>query len=259
VDFLDGAHSIATLIFVLGSTAVGTRLLWLSTRTRQLPELLLGTSVLFTGGLGYGLLIGAIAIRGGSAPMPPEDVPALAVLLAGVGRALHDFGVTLYLAFMVHVFRRRARWAQALALGGSLLLWAGFLVGVAQDSLRVDRTGSAAWLCEYAVIWSYPIWNAIESLRYYGPMRRRVALGLADPVVANRFLLWGTGSIFAALAIWTASIPFAFSQDARMLTEWTPLVRTLTAILGVASVSCSLLAFLPPRWYRERIAAAAAP
>ena len=37
------------------------------------------------------------------------------------------------------------------------------------------------------------LWGAVESLRYYALMRRRLRLGLADPLVTNRFLLWGLG------------------------------------------------------------------
>lgn len=252
MDLLNSVQSIATLIFVLGSTAVGVKLLLLSSRTKQLPELLLGASILCTGGLGYGLLIAAIVIRG-TEPMAPADVPALSVALAAIGRTIHNVGVTLYLGFMVYVFRRSAGWAYALAGVAALLLWGGFLVGVGQGSLRNVGVGGAAWFAEYVVIWGYPVWNAIESFRYYGLMRRRASLGLADPIVTNRFLLWGTGSVFAALAIWTASVPFVFASDVARLEAITPAIRIVTAILGVVSVSCSLLAFLPPTWYRRRI------
>jgi hypothetical protein len=156
---------------------------------------------------------------------------------------------------MVYVFRRGATWAYVLAGGGAVLLWGGCLVGIAQGGLRTGGVGSPAWFCEYVVIWTYPVWNAIESFRYYGLMRRRTSLGLADPIVTNRFLLWGTGSVFAALAVWTASIPFAFMSDAPRLLAILPTIQTVTAILGVISVSCSLLAFLPPTWYRRRIMA----
>ena len=39
-------------------------------------------------------------------------------------------------------------------------------------------------------------WGGFEALRYFFLLRRRQALGLADPVVTNRFLLW-------AIADWT--------------------------------------------------------
>lgn len=255
MDIRTGIQLLATLIFALGSTVVGVKLLLLSRRTRQIPELLLGASILACGGLGYGLLIAGAILRGAT-PVDVADTPMLVVVVSAVGRTIHDLGVTLYLAFVVYVFRRNATWAYVLAAVAAALLWGGFLYGVSQGSLRDGGgVGSLAWLSEHVVIWGYPIWNAIESFRYYGLMRRRASLGLADPIVTNRFLLWGSGSVFAALAIWTASIPFFFSGDAARLAAIMPGVQVVVAILGVISVACSLLAFLPPTWYRRRILA----
>ena len=36
------------------------------------------------------------------------------------------------------------------------------------------------------------LWVAIESFRYYGQQRRRLRIGLADPILSNRFLLRGS-------------------------------------------------------------------
>ena len=41
-----------------------------------------------------------------------------------------------------------------------------------------------------AVLGLYYVWTAFEGFRYYGMMKKRMALGLADAVVTNRFLLW---------------------------------------------------------------------
>jgi hypothetical protein len=48
------------------------------------------------------------------------------------------------------------------------------------------------------------LWVSIESFRYYLLLRRRLRLGLADPVLANRFLLW---------AIWAAAVFLNLSAD----------------------------------------------
>ena len=54
---------------------------------------------------------------------------------------------------------------------------------------------SVAFLATFA-------WTSSEALRYYGLMRRRFALGLADAVVVNRFLIWGGGAaISTALTV----------------------------------------------------------
>jgi hypothetical protein len=252
MGFIEGFHTLATLAFIGGSAVVAARLLWLARRTRQEPELLLGAAIGCTAVLGYGVLIANLVLRGTRAP---DEVRALAVFLSGAGRTLHDFGVTLFLVFVVRVFRRDAAWAKALAAGMLALLWGGLVAGAVNGSFRaeIDAVGRPAWWCEYAVIWTYSIWSLAESYRYWGVMRRRVAVGLADPLVANRFFLWGTGSLFTVLATWTASIPFAYVGDPEALVAITPAVRIATALAGLGSVSCSMFAFLPPAWYRRRL------
>ncbi len=248
----EGFHTVATLAFILGSAVVSVRLLLLSRRTGQEPERLLGAAIGCTAVLGYGVLIANLVLRGTAAP---EDVPALAVFLSGAGKTLHDLGVTLFILFVVRVFRPTERWAGALAGAMVSLLWYGLGMGALAGSFRneMGAVGSATWWCEYAVIWSYPIWSMVEAYRYWGVMRRRVAIGLAEPAVANRFFLWGTSSLFTALATWTASIPYAYIGNLEQAAAITPAIRIVTALAGIVSVSCSLFAFMPPAWYRRRI------
>ena len=51
-------------------------------------------------------------------------------------------------------------------------------------------------------------------------------------------------------------MPFAFMGDPQRIADVTPVVRIVTAVLGLCSVGCSLFAFLPPAWYRRRIGTA---
>jgi hypothetical protein len=241
---------------VVGSAVVGVRLVLLARRTRALPELLLGSAILGTAVLGYGTLVASLILRGGE--MGGDAVSPLAVFLSGAGQILHDAGVTCFLLFTVYVFRREDRWARHVACVALLLLWGGLAWGAAHGSFRTGNVGTLAWYCEYAVVWTYPVWNAVEALRYGAMMRRRVRLGFADPLVANRFALWGLGSVFSALAIGIASIPFFLMDQPELLASATPPIRVATAIAGLASVSCSYLAFLPPAWYVRRVQAASA-
>jgi hypothetical protein len=248
-------HLFATLVFVVGSAVVGLRLVWLAHRTRELPELLLGGAILASAVLGYGVLIAAMIVRGGVMAADPESVPGLAVALSATGKIVHNLGVTCFFFFLLQVFRRDDRWARALTGFAMLLLWGGLVWGAANGAFRVERVGSPAWLCEYLVIWTYPIWLAVESFRYWAMMRRRQALGFADPLVTNRFALWGIGSVCTGLAIWSASVPFFLIDDLALSRRVEPLVHIVTAAAGLASVSCSYLAFLPPAWYARRISA----
>ena len=38
------------------------------------------------------------------------------------------------------------------------------------------------------------LWGSLEALSYWRRMQKRTAIGLADPAVTNRFLLWGIGA-----------------------------------------------------------------
>lgn len=246
--FVQTFQLVATAIFVVGSAVVGLRLLWLARETRQAPELLLGGAILGTAALGYGVLIASLVVRGGFTT-DPAKATSLAIFLTGTGKICHDAGVTLFLAFVVVVFRPGVRWAQALAGAALLSLWGGLAWGALHGSFRVEVVGSAGWVCEYAVIWTYPIWMVLESFRYWVLLRRRASLGLADPAVTNRFFLWGTGSLFTGLAIWAASMPYFFAQEPSTILAITPAVRVVTAFAGLVSVTCTYLAFVPPGWY----------
>ncbi len=253
MNLIAAIHTIATLAFIAGSGVVAIRLLWLARRTRQLPELLLGAAILCSALLGYGVMIAGLVVRGTTTD--PAAVPTLAVWLMGVGRCVHDFGVTLFLAFVVYVFRRRATWARALAGAMVVVMWGGLVVAASRGSFRAEQVGSLPWWCEYAVIWTYPLWAVVEAYGYGVMVRRRVLLGLASPLVANRFFLWATGALFTFLATGTASIPYLMIGDVELTLRWMPAIRVATALLGLVSVSCSLFAFLPPAWYRRRFEA----
>ncbi len=108
------------------------------------------------------------------------------------------------------------------------------------------------------------VWACVESLRYWRAMRRRVGLGLADPVVANRFALWGvwTGA-FAVLPatalVLRIVLPILLADRAGeldALAVQSSLLGPLRAVMGVAGV-CGLVAlvlsFFPPRWYLARL------
>ena len=248
-----GFHLLATSVFVLGSLVVGTRLVWLSRRTRQAPEALLGSAILGTAVFGYGLLIGSTVLRGGLAP--EVEPSTTAVWMTAIGKTLHNAGVTCFLLFIVAVFRRGELGARVLAAAAALLLWGGMAWGGATGAFRQEAVGAWYWWCEYAVVWTYPVWLAVESLGYWRRLRRRRKLGLDDPELTNRFGLWGCGSIASGTAIWVASTPFYFalSGDLEGAQRAAPLVHVVTAIAGLVSVTCSYLAFLPPAWYRRRI------
>jgi hypothetical protein len=248
-------HLLATLLFVAASAVVAIRLLLLARRTGEKPELLLGLGILGTAVLGYGVLIAAAVARGVDEPVATTSGERA---LQAAGVVLHDAGVSMVVLFVLTVFRAGERWAAGLAAAMLAALWAGSLGWELENGFRNVGIGNGFWWLRYAVIWSYPLWTSVESYRYYGLMRRRVALGLAEPLVANRFLVWGSASLGTALATWTASLPYFLASDPAAAVAWRPLIHVATATFGVATVALYALTFFPPAAYRRRLAGAAA-
>jgi len=248
-------HLVATLLFVLISAVVSVRLLLLARRTRRKPELLLGLGVLGTAVLGYGVLIAAALVRGPTQVFTEAMTPRV---LQAVGTVLHDLGVTMIVLFTLTVFRAGERWAIALAATLLAALWTGLIGWEAQNRWRSADVGNGFWWLRYAVIWSYSLWPMVESYRYYALMRRRLGLGLVDPMVTNRFFLWGTGSLGTAFAVWTASVPLLLMRGSEAALAWTPVIQIATATVGVATVIVYSLTFFPPAAYRRWVAAGTA-
>jgi hypothetical protein len=244
---------LATLVFIAVSALVAVRLVLLARRTRGKPELLLGLGILGTAVLGYGTLIVASVLRGDT-NLVAKTFSERA--LYGAGTILHDAGVTMVILFVLTVFRAGQRPAQALAAALLVALWGGMLGTELENGFRDPGIGNGFWWVRYAVIWSYPLWTTVESYRYYALMRRRMAVGLADPLVANRFWLWGTGALGTALATWTASIPYFLASQPELALAWTPAIRVATATVGLATVGLYALTFFPPAAYRRWLAGA---
>ena len=246
---------IATALFVGISAIVGFRMLLLWRRTGRKPELLLGCGVLGTAVFGYGVLIAASVVRG---PGNNFGTTALERGLQGSGELLHDIGVTCFVLFVLTTFRAGERWAIALAALAIGCLWVGGLAWESINGFRSAAVGNGFWWLRYGIIWTYPLWPMIESYRYYVLMRRRLALGLVDPLVANRFFLWGTGSLGTALAIWVSSIPFLMMDDLAAALAAMPAIQVVTATFGVVTVVVYYLTFFPPAAYKRWVAGAAA-
>lgn len=238
-------HQSGTAIFALGSLFVAARLLWLSRQTGQKPECFLGLGI-GASVLGYGLMVLAMALRGGDlmAPSTPSNAA-----LNGAGMAIHNLGLSASLLFVLSVFRPTDRWARGVFAALMLGLWGGFVGITVLGGFRTPMIGHPMWLLQYSVVWVYPLWSTIESFRYYAMMRRRRVLGLADPLVVNRFFLWGLASLMTAITIWVASITFAIMGEPELLARWTPMIRVVTAGLGLITISCYALTFFPPRRY----------
>jgi hypothetical protein len=93
-------------------------------------------------------------------------------------------------------------------------------------------------------------WIAIEGFHYHAMMQRRANIGLADPVLTNRFLLWSVMGILASLANFLCLGYLLAGKN--IMTESVPVLAT--SLNGVANGILILLIFMPPDWYLKRIA-----
>jgi hypothetical protein len=232
--------------FVLASFAVGVRLLLLSVRSGELPEFSIGLALLLMGGVGYPA---AAAARGA----PELDVVAR-VALAAVAMACMGMGTAGIAIFNWKVFRAERvaakRFVCAIAACGiGCFVWQalepGFLAaaenrGAGLRGLEILAGVSLAWA-------------AYESVGYALKLSRRLALGLADPVVTDRVRLWAVAIVSAqslnalSLGAWTAGIDLATWRYG----------GALIGPIGLVAALSMWLAFLPPERYRRAVAARA--
>jgi len=247
-------YVVSTAAFIALSFAIGFRLLRLSFRTGERPEMFLGFGFALSAGLAYGLLVLAIALTGTEAASPPDT----ALMATRAGKLAQATGVTCTLCFLVQVFRRHSRWGRALFAVMVATLWIGVAGEAATGQLASLEVGRPFWAVQFSVIGTYTIWGGIESLVYHRRMKRRLAIGLAEPMVVNRFWLWSMGSLCAALAIWVVNVPFALDPPPAPGTLGATLPFAATGLLGIGTVGCYWLTFFPPTWYRERVEAGAA-
>lgn len=229
--------------FGLASLVVGLRLLLLARRTRQLPELAMAISFLCAGVLGYGLAQAATNLA-----LLPEGSAAVAYAL---GRAFGVVGASALLVFTARVFHPGEGWARAgtalvIAVMGADLVGRGAVHGYGTPVTE----GPFYWLGVATRIVVYG-WASAESLRYWRLMRRRLRLGLAEPLVTRRFLLWGIGAGAAAGMVVVLTV-------ARSLTGRPGVAIELSSLLGLVSAAAIAWAFFPPAASRRRAAARSA-
>lgn len=234
------------LLFLVVAVAVGIRLLLLARRTRELPELLLGASFVLGSGLGYVALVsGLIALGKG------EDV-ATAVPKIWTGWTLINIGMMLSIGFTYTVYRRGEAWAKGLGLTLFALLWIGMLGRGMSGQFSQQFQFSGIWyFVHQGTILVGISWALVESLRYHRLMKKRLELGLSDPMVTNRFLLWGMGSACGVGISILGSSPTIYPMlDPKIL----PMVSTVSLIsmasLGVIEVGLYWLTFFPLERYR---------
>jgi hypothetical protein len=229
---------LATSLFYL---AVGARLIRLASRTGETPERLLGLLFLVTGTSYFVYWI---------------PIPSLWTPLAFSGRVLYLPAPVILALFTRRVFRPDEAWAAWIVGGTAVLL----VTGVAGSASSGDFEGysiSNPWFWPEWLGYTLPFaWAGLETLLQHSRAGRRLKLGLCDPLVCNRFLLWG---LFAVLQV-GASIAVlgqyaTYEQEGAFTAAW----DVLMGAIEIGSLAPIWLVFFPPPLYRRWVAGSQIP
>jgi hypothetical protein len=228
--------------FVLVSLVIGVRLLLLWRRTRKLPELVIGLSFLCEGVLTN--VFNVAEKFSGRLPERWLGPIHIGVVVSGcVGAVLLSIGAW-------RVFRPREAWARFLVVA-CVVAMAAYSVDCAfpHDGVYGPRN---LWWWWMAILFRAGAhgWMGLEAFLYHRLMRRRLRLGLADPVVADRMWLWSVAGTAIAI-LWLGAGVARTVGGAAGLQH--PLTLQFIAVLGLLSAITNWLVFVPPRAYVRRI------
>jgi hypothetical protein len=258
---LQAISGLVTIGLVVLSGVVGVRLLRLGRNEEGGAVRLLGLYFLLHGALATGLSV-ATYVGWSSAELRLPELAARA-LNAGFFVA-STLGIACLLVFTQRSFRPRSATGRSLAGGLAMLMAVSVAVLGASEGFEIRVINGPAYWVHFAARVACWTWVALESFAYWRQQQRRLALGLADPIVANRFLLWGLwAALFALLAFADPVARFWYVRLAESTTVWVPEVgRPIIAAtvpvacaLNAAAVVLMVLTFFPTRGYRRWIAA----
>jgi hypothetical protein len=243
------------LLCALVGTVVGLKLLGIAARSGKFPEFAIGAALFVYSAVGQTSALARAALS-------DEASVALRMTLAVVSLlALYATLLGLSL-FTWQVFGAESRWRQALTAGVAVtgLLFTALTIRAAwlqiTASVPLDLYGRIGITPHFTLAFG---WVSLESLRYHAQMRRRQALGLADPVVTNRFLVWGAGEGVASLVVLALFVTSAVHAETSI---GDPLIRLFMTLAGLVNALVWWLSFMPPkaylRWVRGDAAEGAA-
>jgi hypothetical protein len=223
----------STLASISASLILGIRLLRLAWRTRELPEFMIGSSFIVAGVIGYVMMV---AGNPQSGALTPEQ--SRTVMMFGYG--LISVGVCFLYFFIWRTFRPASLWAAALALSSSAVV-----MFTTTHTIDAEAAGTLPYYLGTVSRLGGGAWGAAESLQWWARMRKRQSIGLADPIVTNRFFLWGIANIVTfVIFMSTMAMP---RTDAEQTTTSTLLI--VISSLTIIAAAVQWFAFFPTRSY----------
>jgi hypothetical protein len=254
-----------TFFNLLLSLAIGIRLFRFAWRQRSFgPEFWLACFFLFAAFLGAGL---NISVYAGLADPSLALSPLHGALVLAASTLSYCVGTAGLHVFNWITFRRESARARTAVIAGSLAVVAATFAQAATEGFAVKVFPGAAYWSFYLARNAPYVWLAAESLAYYAAARRRLRIGLADPLVTNRFLLlglwavsWvamGLSDIIARSIYWRA---VGSTTEMRLDTAAPIILMTIaiTSVLGTLAAVTLGLSFFPTRAYRRFVESRAA-
>jgi hypothetical protein len=230
-------------LFLAVGTLVGIRLCLLARRTRQLPELAVGFALLFGGSIG--LIFGLLGFHF------EQQGQLLGNVLLGAAVLSLAIGSSSLAVFNWSVFHRESRAVRNVVAGVAAVLLSLFILSgvVGHFQLRTDGVGPYFATMQWIRL-TVLAWSIYESLTYWRKLRRRMVLGLADPLVTNRMALWGIGmsGAFAAnlFSMWSL-------RNGAAILQVGDVSNLVPAFAGLLAAGCLVFGFLPPAFYVRHI------
>ena len=256
---MDAFYGVAAGLAGFGQVASIGSAFWLGSRLLNragrpgggTPELLLGLHLLFA--IGVGSIFLSIATT--SAYLPEMISPAVFGGLTIGGNLATLFGLTAALWFNYRVFHGGQRGGRVVAGVVSALMWIGFGVYLQAGGMqRDDLYGPASWPYVATMVLA-DVWLVKDALGFRAQLRRRLALGLAEPLVVDRLLLWSFASLARIALVLMAPVTSVLAgRTTELRMELVPPLLGLSALLILGATLSLWLMLAPTEGYRRWVA-----
>lgn len=246
---------------------VGVRLLRLPGPQLVSPERLLGIYFLVNvtaGGLLVALSYAAWASLGS------VESPVWLSTAHGTGNWMMAIGFSCLLYFTQRTFHAQATWAKLLAPAAVLVVTLSLVGRTYFEGFAITLQPSLYHWIAYWVRMLALGWMATSSFMYWRQMKRRQSLGLAEPLLVNRFILWTVfagGTMLTALAepvarfIYRMTTGDAGASAEAIQTVGGSVIQTtllVTAVFGLVTITALFLTFFPTKGYQRWVTGQAA-
>jgi len=237
--------SLCMLVVAAVTLVVGARLLARGVRNGKVPELAFGTAFLCAS-------LGTAGAQIGQRFWWTEP-GEFSLTMNATCFAIQVVGTSALFLSTWRIYRPNEGWSFLLAATGSSIAVLAWVIRFMDGDFmlaRIETPGIAVYHAARVAVFA---WAAIESIRYSGLLRRRLAIGLADPVVIQQISMWGVAAV-AAGGVSVVIVTSTFVLHRHPLEV--PAALGAIMLCSVVLSTCMWCAFFPPqalrRWATSR-------